>query len=1408
MEFPVDSIPESVGAGRYLRLAPLGAGSQRWVFRAHDSRLDCPVVIAMFHASNTRVLARIDHEADLASRLGEHPGLALLRDVGREGQYIYVVSPYAMGGDLASRLDRTPGGRLAEAELIRLADDLACALVYLHGRHVVHRDIKPANVWFDAAGKAMLGDFGLALEMGPGAKTPAPGIVGTAAYMSPEQALGRAVDARSDLYALGATLYEAAVGRPPFEGTTAPAMILHHLHSVPESPSRLRPDVSEAFASLVMSLLEKDPARRPQSAAAVRASLTRVAEAAQQEGKRPTPPPDPAMERVFVGREEELLKLHSALDEARVGRGRLIVVAGEAGIGKTRLAEELSSRARTLGARVFVGHCYDGEGAPAYWPWIQMLRDYVESRTPEELRAEMGPGAADIAQIVPAVAMRLPGLESPAALQPDEARFRLFDSVGTFLRRASRASPLVLVLEDLHWADRSSLLLLDFLSTEIASMALLVVATYRDVEVDRRHPLADLLGRLPRAPGYERIRLSGLTEQQLQVLLDRLADRPVPSSFVCSIYDETEGNPFFVREMLRHLTEEGIIYFEQDRWTSQLNPPQFGMPAGVRELVGRRLTHLSAPCRQVLAVAAVLGRDFEVKTLGRLVREDKLDLLLEEARSARLIEERERPGLRFRFSHALVRDVLYGEIDATERARLHGQAGEALEDIHAADPEPHLGALAHHFSQAASTGNPEKAIAYAERAAVRASALTGYAEAAEHYERALHLLSIAAPADFRRRGALLLGLGSAVMKAGESDRAREIFQEAAELSRKIGSKDQLVDAALGYGGCDVGGLTAQVGTVDRAHVDLLEEALGALGDGQPARRAIVLSQLAMALYYTGARERGESLSLEAVVTARNLGDPATLAHALHARHYATWGPLNFEERLAETAEIVTLAERAGNRALELTGRTWRIASLLEASRLAEMEREFDAWCRSAAETRHPLQHWFALLHRAMRALLRGDFKEAEPLIHRAGAEGQRSRPDEAAQGLGTQLLTLRSQCGGLETMLPMVEGFVAKYPGIPGWRCALAWANALAGHDEQAKSEIRHMAAVDFAELPRDRFWLIGTCLLAEAAARIGDVDAAEKLYPVLLPFEGRNLVIGFWAAACFGSIDRYLGLLARTVERYDVADLHLQSALERNERLGARGWAAHVLNEMGELRLARGDPEGRAEAIVLLDRSLDTASRLGMFPLTERILTQKLRAQGSPMTALRSSIDVVSERVGKETRDLGQHAAPDGTVTLLFSDMVGFTAMTEKLGDQHALAVIREHNAIVRRATALHGGFEVELEGDGFLLAFSSALAGLRCAVSIQRAFGEYRKAHPEQPIHVRIGVHTGEAIRQGRSFFGGTVIRAARIAGNACADEVLISGVVRDVLRGVGDVRIGTGREIVLKGFSAPEQVFPVCY
>ena len=385
--------------------------------------------------------------------------------------------------------------------MLRLADELCQALDHAHRRGVIHRDLKPANVWLTEDGSARLGDFGLAVALDRSRLSVAGMMIGTVSYMPPEQALGRAPDPRSDLYALGALLYELVTGRPPFLGDDAVAIISQHINTAPVAPAWHNPEVPRGLEALILRLLAKTPEQRPESAQAVRQALASIATATtsgppDERVPAESNPLDQLAGGVFVGRERELAQLRGALDEALSGHGRLLLLVGEPGIGKTRTAEELSTYARLRGARVLWGGCYEGEGAPAYWPWIQAIRAYVHERDPDALRAEMGSGAADVAQIVSELRERLPGLPAPPPLEPQQARFRLFEGITAFLTNAARGRPLVLVLDNLHWADEPSLLLLQFLARELRTARLLVVGTYRDVELGRQHPLARALGEL------------------------------------------------------------------------------------------------------------------------------------------------------------------------------------------------------------------------------------------------------------------------------------------------------------------------------------------------------------------------------------------------------------------------------------------------------------------------------------------------------------------------------------------------------------------------------------------------------------------------------------------------------------------------------------------------------------------------------------------------------------------------------------------------------------------------------------------------------------------------------------------------------------------------------------------------
>src|SRR5918999_38549 len=400
----------------------------------------------------------------------------------------------------------------------------------------------------------------------------------------------------------------------------------------------------------------------------------------------------------FVGRQQEMGKLKGVLEDALSGQGQVLMLVGEPGIGKTRTAQELAAYAETRGAQVLWGWCYEEEGAPPFWPWLQPIRSYVQQQDAEQLRSEMGPGAADIAEVVSEVRDKLPGLEPPLALQSEQARFRLFDSITTFLKNAAKSQPLMLVLDDLHWADKPSLLLLQFLARQLTESRLLVVGCYRDMELSRQHPLSESLAQLSRLPVFQRELLLGMSREDSGQFIEMTAGvRPSPQ-LVETIYARTEGNPFFTAEVVRLLSERGAL---QD--SAGLEAVASALPVGVLEVIGRRLNRLSSQCHQTLTTAAVIGREFDFRLLNLLserTSEEQLLDIIDEALEAHLIEELPGSAEGFQFSHALIRETLAGELSAARRVRLHARIGEALEGPYVAEPEAHARELAHHYAEA------------------------------------------------------------------------------------------------------------------------------------------------------------------------------------------------------------------------------------------------------------------------------------------------------------------------------------------------------------------------------------------------------------------------------------------------------------------------------------------------------------------------------------------------------------------------------------------------------------------------------------------------------------------------------------------------------------------------------------
>jgi DNA-binding SARP family transcriptional activator len=595
--------------------------------------------------------------------------------------------------------------------------------------------------------------------------------------------------------------------------------------------------------------------------------------------ERPLPQTTPRAPGFFVGREAELAALLSALDEARGGRGTIFLLSGEPGIGKSRLADEVAAHATERGVAVLRGRCWEAGGAPAFWPWTQPLAGYVRGADPEELRKLLGRGASELATLLPELRDIVGDVPPTAIRDPDALRFRQFDAVAGFLRAlAARERPLLLVLDDLHAADEPSLLLLQFLARTIADGRVMVIGAYRDTErsvAAPARPLDRLLGDLLGEPTVTQIALAGLRPAGVRDYVELSGGGEPPDGVVEAIHARTAGNPLFVAETVRLLVAEGRL---------ERTDAERIIPGGVREAIASRLRQLPAEVRTALGVASVLGNEFDPDLVERAAPADETAAALDHAIGARLVTAAAgAPGL-LRFSHGLVRDVLYDALPAPRRRQLHRRFAEELERRRAVDPGPYLAKLAHHFLEA---GSIQEGAGYATLAAERAASQLAYEEAARLYGIALDALERAGAPDEGRLCDLLLALGEARARGGDEAGAKESFLRAAEIARRAGMAERLGRAALGYGG-------RWVWTVMRGDphiIPLLEEALEALPRVDSALRARLLARLAggpLKAQGDASRARRFALTREAVQTARRLDDPAVLAWALDGRKVAIW----------------------------------------------------------------------------------------------------------------------------------------------------------------------------------------------------------------------------------------------------------------------------------------------------------------------------------------------------------------------------------------------------------------------------------------------------------------------------------------------------------------------------------------
>jgi class 3 adenylate cyclase len=1412
-------LPASFAAGRYEVKGFLGEGGRKLVYLARDTKLDRDVAIAVIKTDglDETGLTRVRREAQAMARLSDHAHIVTVHDIGEDGApdgrtQPYIVSQYMAGGDIESLLRTAPDQQLALEEAVRIAGEVCEALEYAHSRGIIHRDLKPGNIWLAKDGTAKLGDFGLAVALEDSRLTLEGMMVGTVSYMPPEQALGGQPGARADIYSLGCVLYEMVTGRPPFLGDDALGVISQHINTAPIAPSWHNPSVPRALEALILRTLEKDPGQRPASAAEVGEALSSIDLAQASTATREQPgAANPMYRRTFVGRDAELRRLEAAFDGAISGSGNLIMVVGEPGIGKTSVCEQLSTYVSLRGGRTLVGHCYEeGSLSLPYLPFVEALRSYVMDREQSDLKRELGSGAAEVARIVSEVRDRLE-VEAGPQLDPAEERYRLLQAVTGFLRSASVAQPILIVLEDLHDADRGTLDMLTHLARNLAGARLLIVGTYRDVEVDRTHPLSGALVELRRGVQFDRVLLRGLNADEVRRMLSAIAGQEVQWGLAEAVHRQTEGNPLFVQEVTRYLAEEGLVKQTDDRWRSTTEQLALSIPEGLRDVIGKRLSRLSPECNRLLAIAAVAGREFALETLRAVagLPEDDLLVALEEAVRVGVLEERSRAGdVRYRFAHAFFRQSLYEELIAPRRIRLHQQVAIALQEQYATRLEEHGAELAEHFSYSSDPADLGNAVRYAEMAAARALSVYAHAEAAALLKKALEIQEVLNPDDQAKRFDLLLAQSSPRHDAADMDEARRLLFEAAAIARKLGDSERLISAACA--GADmmwIGGMA------DEPMARLIEEALAAVGDREDSSRVWLLSRMAALAASSGRREDGERLATEALELARRIGDEKALWAALRSYLFTTTTqPRHLPERRALVDEIGALGEKAGLIQAQVLAHLARSGMALMTGDLPEAKGHLDLLGQLAHQHNlHLFQeadaHWHGELCR-----ITGDFEEAERLFRSARETWAPNwkQLDELRGAAGGGLVMLREQQGRLgEVEEDQLEALAAVREMGLEWRQQSARAirlYAMLGRRGECADEFERFAATGFSEIDNHPQPAYLVACLSEACAFLEDQASAALLYPQVAPFAGYNLMLRLTTSLWFGPADRNLGVLAALLERWDDAERHLQDAMAMCEKVPSPPYLAQTQYDYARMLLRRGGSGDRPRALELLGKAGQAAQRMGMAGLARQVVAAKAEAQGISSQDIRTSIEAVAASVERERPDLASHAAPDGTVTIMFSDIEDSTPLTERLGDERFMDVLREHNAIVRDQIRAHDGFEVKNEGDGFMVAFQSAGKAIACASAIQQALVE-RNQSADEPVLVRMGLHAGEVIKEGADFFGRNVIMAARVASQANGGEILASGVLKALVDG-SDVSWGEKRTVKLKGLSGAHEIWAVIW
>ena len=1189
--------PESFAGGRYRVLRFLGEGGKKLVYLAHDALLDRDIAFSLIKTDGLDDVGRerIMREAQAMGRLA-HQNIVAIYDIGEHTAADGSTQPFLvqelMGGGDVEDLLKEAEGALPLQQALDIALATARGLEFAHAQDVIHRDLKPGNVWLTADGVAKIGDLGLAVTLGQSRLTSHGMMVGTYGYMPPEQALGQEVTPQADLYSLGAMLYELVTGRPPFQGDTPTAVISQHLNTQPVAPSWHSDHCPPDLEALILHLLAKVPEDRPASASEVIAVLEGIDPEGQSASHSDSGanPLDRLARGVFVGRERELELLRGALDGAIEGRGSVAMLVGEPGIGKTRTVQELETYARMRGANVYWGRTHESSGMPAYWPWLQVGRAWGAEQDFSAAATVAAVANPQLVRLFPELRQAVPTLPEPPKQHDQSTQFLLFDAYTQFIRAQSAATPWVIVLDDLHWADQPTLQVLQFMARELANMNVLIVGTYRDTDLVRTHPLSEALAELNRAGGFQRVVLKGLDESEVaSYVRQRAAVDPSPA-LLSRVYEETEGNPFFLSEIVNLLTDEGTL-------SATDSVSDIALPDGVREALGRRLDRLSEETNELLQVGAIVGREFAYDTLSLLEEHDGDELLrlIEEALDARVIEENERAG-RYRFTHALMQETLLDELSTTRRVRLHGEVAEALERRWGDRADEFATRLAAHYLESATltSRHAEQAFHYSKLAAEAARSQSGWSEAARYYQQCVTLLTEAEVELGEDAAELLVALGVCARNAADHRTAWRSLMQAIAVCRERGDAVGQAAATLE---------TVVIFAPPGRHLALVREAVAALDGTDPQLEALLLGGFILTgSIMGGGLPREEVPATLARVRELEAAYPQdeVEAYLLFYDALQAFETSAFDDADRALSEAFRLFDRLG--AVPVTPGLGASGALCFLARIplmrGELERAEEASVSAFEYARRVdvIQIRDIALDCLMTvASLRCDYERFDSLER----QSERGLP---VRLMRAQLAEMRGSAAEAVADLPddtYIGGSTTLACYVAATRTRMLMS---AGQTEQAAEEFSRCVAL-FDEVPRPEDGSFGSyhvttfLELDQSLATFGDESLVRAVSARLIADGTRA---SSWGAH---SVDHLLGRLALSLGEVDEAERHFRTGLEWCERERCPIEGGRNLQGLAEVEQRRGDLE---EAREHLDAAGALFSRHGAKLYLDQVIAKK----------------------------------------------------------------------------------------------------------------------------------------------------------------------------------------------------------